>query len=219
MAEHKYPLGSGDQHAVVQKVEQWRTTLGLGDWHLLSIEFVKEAEFVARCITNDEARCYRIEVRMDWDVPVTSQNIDYIVVHELLHVVLNDLWRVGQRHCPPGLDDTLEKIEHQAIARIVHALAPPAREILGVGEIARIIRHGSASGVMGERGKPGPIGDPRIVPEFRGVAPDRAWVDEGAAVTRSTRYEDTDDGSRCTLQDVSRDADTWFSRERDHDAT
>lgn len=134
----RYQLSRDDQIALTNRVRDWIDRLGLADWHYLSIEWLDDMDALAMCSHFVDSHSFRLQVRTHWDIPVCPQNIDYIVVHELLHVVLADLWQFAFDGCAPSQNNLLGRIEHQAIARLSRGLAHPTNVVRGLDGIEEI---------------------------------------------------------------------------------
>lgn len=133
-----YPFTQADKIKLVNRLADWHVKLGLGDWHCLSVELKDDYPHIAECFSFPDQQAYRVVVRSHWDIPVCDQNIDYICCHELLHVVLAQLWKIAYEHCPPALNDTLNRVEHIAIARLCNALAHPTKVVRGIENIEEV---------------------------------------------------------------------------------
>ncbi len=147
-----YPLTRADQIYLTNRVRHWIDQLGLADWTYQSIEFCPKEGMadLARCHVFADPHAFRLQVRTVWDIPVCPQNIDNILVHELLHVVLGDLWQFAFELCAPGINELLNRAEHQAIARLTRAIAPQTMVLRGLEGVEEIPENSPAIGATAE---------------------------------------------------------------------
>lgn len=139
-----FPVSLDAFKAFVKQVDYWKGRLALDEWGCTQIRHSDigpdgvpigtSNAMVSLLLAN---RVFVLTCNRQWAIPVTEVNIDYVAFHEVCHLLLAELWDIAYDHCPPAMNETVNTVEHAAIARLSKAFAPLETRFVGVEPLSR----------------------------------------------------------------------------------
>lgn len=124
----KPPAPEPWENALAQLQERiwfWMEELNLGDWQVAGRFVVSDAEWVARITIKDDFHLALMEVGVD----VEEREWDWVVVHELVHLILYPtgvlVETMGEhldRHQSEIMEDLITNAEETAVNRLTEAI-------------------------------------------------------------------------------------------------
>ena len=126
-----FTVDSAQFEQFCKRAQHWQQRLGLGDWvctamvHADStLDDASLAGANAMISLLVDGHSFRLTCNTQWSIPVNEPNLNYVCLHEMMHLVFADVWELAYKACHPALNEQLSKLEHAAIARLTNAFAP-----------------------------------------------------------------------------------------------